>query len=101
MTGGATFAHTLTTIYDDHADSQTWDRHVHWTCGVFISCRCVSDNPSEASTNSVPDGSDYLLCFTSMHRSRGSVDVVEEIADVYFYKTNAQDVQSKLNHVAN
>ena len=83
MTGGAKFAHTLTTIYDDHDDSQTWDRHVCSACGLFISYRCVSE-PLGVSTNRVPDCSDlFATLLVNASCSRGYVEVLEEIVDVY------------------
>ena len=86
MTGGATFAHTLTTIYDDHDDSQNWDRHVHLACGLFISYRCVSEALG-VSTNRAPDCSDLSATLhVNASCSRGSVEVVEEIVDVYIKK---------------
>ena len=52
----------------------------------FISYRCDSE-PSEVSTNWVPDSSDlFAMLHVNASCSRGSVEVVVEIADVYFHK---------------
>ena len=87
MTGGATFAHTLTTICDDHDDSQTLDRHINLTCGLFVSCGKTGAflNPWKCPPYKVQDGSDL---FATLHANAQcchvSCEMVEEIVEVFY-----------------